>query len=589
MKSLVLLTAVVEHQARLCGVSLDRDIVALRARYDAEGDHFLEVVLPSLDDALLSGLENGYIVPPPDFGVRGYLPKLLLPLWQLVFDEWGDLRDDALPEAVAAIRQITRSYKKIHEVCSDEAQAQEVQKFIRTDAQLADLVFDAGAVRLLAKTIDILFGRKIRSTDWSVVSGRHGPGSVAEELDPVAKWDFGPVNDAIAGVFPLPFPTVYSEPYSSYEGAARCRLVAVPKTRTTPRLIGIEPAGHQWIQQSIKDELYRAFEKMPVCSLSSQEPNRLLAEIGSYEGELATLDLSEASDRISNDLVQRLFGQFPRFSRAIQACRTRETVLPDGTVMTLNKYASMGSALTFPVEVMVFTAITLMSVALSRGSEFSRTVRSLAKSDWIRIYGDDIIVPVEYATVVMTGLELFGLKVNRGKSFYMGHFRESCGADYFRGTNVTPVYRRRRDPSSAREASEVVSLVAFANLYHDRYGHSPIPDLVHELLREHVGLSITRHPNPSEFGGLAVVGHLEGPQRYNRALQRDEIRSYTLRTAVKPTRASDGAKLRFALDNARGSVVIEESPRDPGILPGRTLSHGVSALTHIKARWVDVR
>ena len=60
-------------------------------------------------------------------------------------------------------------------------------------------------------------------------------------------------------------------------------------------------------------------------------------------GQLATLDLKDASDRLRLDVVQRLF---PRnWADALTACRSGQTELPDGRLVTLNKHAPMGSAL----------------------------------------------------------------------------------------------------------------------------------------------------------------------------------------------------------------------------------------------------
>lgn len=587
MKSLVLHRAVLRHQAKLCNVSLERDVVTLENRYGSEGDHFSEVVLPRLDDALTYGLKYGVLPLVEGFAFSGDLPIFLRPLWEQVFDVDGLLLEDANASAILAIRQISRLHKKIFEVCSPEAEAKEVQNFLSTDAEVGSYELpDALHVR---RAIRALYGRVLASTDWSVVDGRHGPGAVAEKLDAVARWDFGPTNPEITEVFPDPYPQVYSFPLPECEGSPKGRLVAVPKTAVKPRLISIEPVGHQFIQQSIKDVLYRAFERIPMVSLSSQEPNRVLAEIGSHSGDLATLDLSEASDRLSYDFVMDSFRDFPGFRRAIDACRTRVISVEGHGDVELKKFASMGSALTFPLQVMLFSSITCAAIALEEGGEFGRTVRSLAYSGFLRVYGDDIIVPAEHYRPVVAGLEAFGLKVNNLKSFSTGLFRESCGADFYSGHDVTPVYRRRRDPEGRHSTSEVVSLISFANQYHDRYGHSPIPDLVHEWLRARTGINFTRHPNPSEFGGLSVVGALDGPRRYNVALQREEVRSYALRASNKKHSASERAQLLYALDSVRGSVCPDDSEvlSSPGILiPGRTLSYGVSASTHIKARWV---
>jgi hypothetical protein len=81
-----------------------------------------------------------------------------------------------------------------------------------------------------------------------------------------------------------------------------------------------------------------------------------MAKEGSVSGEIATIDLSDASDRVSLALVEELFGFNPGFLRFLKLSRSPFAQLPGGELVLLNKFASMGSALTFPVEAMVFTA-----------------------------------------------------------------------------------------------------------------------------------------------------------------------------------------------------------------------------------------
>lgn len=57
----------------------------------------------------------------------------------------------------------------------------------------------------------------------------------------------------------------------------------------------------------------------------------------------------------------------------------------------------------------------------------------------VYVYGDDVIVPKDYALHVQPALEAVGLLVNVNKSFYKGPFRESCGGDYINGVEVSPV------------------------------------------------------------------------------------------------------------------------------------------------------
>jgi len=141
------------------------------------------------------------------------------------------------------------------------------------------------------------------------------------------------------------------------------RLVAVPKTQTKPRLIAAEPTVMQYLQQGLASSLVPAIESDPIAGsfagFTDQTVNQRMAKEGSLEGTLATLDLSDASDRVANWLVEELFCDWPHFLEAIQVTRSLRCQLPSGEVIPLLKFASMGSAMTFPVEAMIFTSIAL--------------------------------------------------------------------------------------------------------------------------------------------------------------------------------------------------------------------------------------
>jgi len=57
----------------------------------------------------------------------------------------------------------------------------------------------------------------------------------------------------------------------------------------------------------------------------------------------------------------------------------------------------------------------------------------------VRVFGDDIIVPIDAWPLVCDMLTTLGLKVNADKTFGTGKFRESCGTDAYDGVNVTKV------------------------------------------------------------------------------------------------------------------------------------------------------
>jgi hypothetical protein len=126
----------------------------------------------------------------------------------------------------------------------------------------------------------------------------------------------------------------------------------------------------------------------------------------------------------------------------------------------------MGSALCFPVEAMVFTTIIFAAIAYERRVPLTRELITSLRGK-VRVYGDDIIVPVEYVQPVIQWLEAFGLRVNTDKSFWNGKFRESCGGDFFDGEWVTPVRLKHDLPRSLADVKGVVGLAAFRNLLYE--------------------------------------------------------------------------------------------------------------------------
>jgi len=109
---------------------------------------------------------------------------------------------------------------------------------------------------------------------------------------------------------------------------------------------------------------------------------------------------------------------------------------------------AMGCGFTFELETALFLAIVRAIVPgiwlKSHGYIDGIQPRPGAKLSWahVGVNGDDIIVPTAYAQRVIDALTLFGFTVNEQKSYYdpNGHFRESCGGDYFRGVGVRPFF-----------------------------------------------------------------------------------------------------------------------------------------------------
>jgi hypothetical protein len=169
---------------------------------------------------------------------------------------------------------------------------------------------------------------------------------------------------------------------------------------------------------------------------------------------VATLDLKEASDRVSLELVRLLFPE--HICAYLESCRSLATVLPCGRELLLRKFAPMGSSLCFPI--MALTIWALLYAAAP--DEDTRKC--------ILVYGDDVIVPRGYSRDTIETLEAFGLLVNASKSCTKGLFRESCGLDAFRGFEVTPL-RLRTVWSSSRSPDVYSSWISYANSFYDMH------------------------------------------------------------------------------------------------------------------------
>ena len=201
------------------------------------------------------------------------------------------------------------------------------------------------------------------------------------------------------------------------------RFTTVPKTWKTDRGITVEPIVNAFLQRGFG--IYIRDRLRDVCgqNIRDQSCNQRLALLGSRTGRYATIDLSMASDMIYTSLVMDLL-PFPWFD-ALDLVRSKSVMLPDGTLHTLEKFSGMGNGFTFELETLIFWA--LCSSVCPDGSVIS-------------VYGDDIIVESAYYDDVISALRLLGFIPNPDKSFGSGPFRESCGADFWDGVSVRPVF-----------------------------------------------------------------------------------------------------------------------------------------------------
>jgi len=485
MKSqIVFLQMVLTDVSARCHTSTLRDLKTISDRFKHEGDSFLTITLPNFANDFQQALDQGKVDLSLFLGFRrvGQLPSFLGGLLDLVFDRGsGQLLDDPSIAAIQAVRQVTMAFGKIELDCSYERVQTAYQEYIKCESDvragdrarsLDDIMDYRRVAHLLWRSLNSRLDRKIYNGE---LIPAHGPGATADGLRGNQKFTLNEWTERLEGVFP--FIEWGSPVYSLFEevnehvdfrepGRERpVKVIHVPKTLKTPRIIAEEPTCMMFMQQAILEEMKEEFRndefaRNLIC-FDSQLPNQLLAQEGSSNGRLATLDLKEASDRVSNQLVRELFANFPHVGEAVQVVRSRKADV-QGQVVRLAKYASMGSALTFPLESMVFMTLVFLGIEKELNRPLTqRTIKQFFGQ--VRVYGDDIIVPVEYVSSVIRTLEHFGALVNRRKSFWNGKFRESCGGDYFDGAPVGVARVRRVFPKSLRDGSEVESIVSLRN------------------------------------------------------------------------------------------------------------------------------
>jgi len=488
-----------------CCTSATHDITTVVRRVEHEGLSFLGITLADLGKATQKWLDQGFVVPSdaPSFKTdrRTGFPLFLGGFLGRVFDtSSGALLDDYDIEAIYAIRQLTLMFSKIalpevtregdprgfngsKRVVSARRERRAMSEFVQCeqDIRSSDQRLDPSYMDDFKRVSDMLFSELFEKVDREVffrgLKGKHGPGAVADKLSSNGKWNLRTWTERLEEFFPsddflVPnarFAAELDEELDVLEPGAEMpvRVITVPKTLKSPRIIAIEPAAMQYAQQALLRSFLNAFSEdsflSRVIGFDDQDPNRSMAREGSLSGELATLDLSEASDRVSNQHVRAMLSDFPHLLGAVDAARSRKADVPGHGVQRLAKFASMGSALCFPFEAMVFLTVIFLGIERELSAPLSRELMINQFREQVRVFGDDLVVPRDYVLSVVDELSAFGHKVNVGKSYWTGRFRESCGREYFEGHDVSIVKVRQVLPTRRQDANGVVAANALRN------------------------------------------------------------------------------------------------------------------------------
>nr|QXN75355.1 MAG: RNA-dependent RNA polymerase [Grapevine-associated levi-like virus 3] len=498
---------------------VSKDIERLTHMSKVRGLGFYSLDLPNLDSILLKGLESGRLIPigalTTRVSKRIKVPRLFSGLWLRIFDNDCVLKPDADPTAIAFLRQLCCLGKKMVASCTHERIKDTINEYHSIESGLRkpesfwdEDDFDCRSLRSVhfcdsmdshlplfpsdsseansGRDIKAILGKFQRFCDefsehlafFEPVSEsqsryengvgigfKHGPGAVSDRnigSDP-NKYRFLNWPDKLQSLFPFEECGIFNSAnsYSVGKHESPSKLICVPKSAKAPRLIAAEPTQYMWTQMLVKDFLEKQIYsvlKRKVINFRDQNRSRILTESASRTGHLCTVDLSSASDRLSCWVVERAFRKAPSLLWALHATRTRWTVdrISDPPVyFRKRKFASQGTAVTFPVQTIIYA---LAALSVLEAPTLRKAIRRYGQE--VQVFGDDIIMPKTGYADLCSLLDALQLVVNKDKSYVNGHFRESCGADYFRGYDVTPV---KPQSISVNGPQLRASLVDFSN------------------------------------------------------------------------------------------------------------------------------
>lgn len=271
----------------------------------------------------------------------------------------------------------------------------------------------------------------------------------------------------------------------SQKGFDAVKAVCVPKSLDSSRIIAEQVAYFQAFLQAIRKkaegDLKRSYAGKYI-TLDDQTNNQEQAFLGSVHGLVATIDLSHASDSISEGLAQSILPA--AYYNAIKRYNPPKIRIAD-KVYPRYIFQTSGNGSTFVLEAIIFKAIADVAKDL---------VQPFYSYDLFDayVYGDDITVDTCVYDTLVDLLELLGFSVNTTKSYTdTSDYRESCGAEYYCGLDVSTKYY----PRAQIDTKKPEGIEALISLQHRlyRYPHARgyLNNLVQDLFSKQTGKTMT--------------------------------------------------------------------------------------------------
>lgn len=516
--------------------SSNRDINYVESRVSNEGLGFLTVTLPSFGRHIVSCIESGTYTRFPAFkaGKRGLLPLFLQGWTRRIFTSEGILIPEFDPHILQEVLQVCMLFYKLEVPYAKRTEQKVLDSFRHVENELQhpseEVCVDSSILGLARNLLSGVF----TGFDFGDIEPAHGPGFVATGERGNGKYSFSRKYQRLHSKFP--YYRYFSPSLSrvAFESGWYKRLLPqvnpiakvalVPKDSRGPRLISMEPLELQWIQQGILRKLVPYIERHRIfrgqINFTDQSKNQQAALRASLSRDVATVDLKDASDRVSLSLVRSLFGS--EVCEFLEACRSVATKLPSGEVLPLKKFAPMGSALCFPILSMSIWALVVATLRLNN-----------LDTSKVLVYGDDLVVPTDSLPLVVNVLHSAGLLVNIDKTFHRSHFRESCGMDAYKGVQVTPLRVKKEFTGNRRDFRAYVHYIELSEAFFDKGLWSTVAFLRDEVRKVYGLIPWTHNRQYPGFycPDIRVCSdrNYRFKRRYNRNLHRHEILVRTVR------------------------------------------------------------
>jgi len=268
-------------------------------------------------------------------------------------------------------------------------------------------------------------------------------------------------------------------------------LLIVPKDYKTGRTICVESVWRTTMGYCMAEPMTRRLNRLDTYSslhartrnengdweylpvggayYNYQRGNQLMALLGSRHSQVdinvATMDCSMASDSVTQKVCQDILPY--NIYQWGEKCRS--PYIDIGTGKKLREaitWMTMGHPMTYPVESVIFFCAAVLATCITRHIDVDmlKPKNKLLDLPWsdpyftvIQTVGDDVTLASDCVEAFTFILQTLGFIVNSDKSYWgSANYRESCGKEYYCGTDVTGLYYPRG--TSTNEYAELIGL-----------------------------------------------------------------------------------------------------------------------------------